>query len=92
MHKTDKDTELLPRSGAELAPILLEMRKSSRAASVSVGGVIGVTELSASEIALSSHLGRIVMRGEGLRLTVYANRTAEVSGRITEVELGYART
>ena len=73
-------------------PLLIEIKKSSRAASLSVAGVIGVTELSDSAITLIAHGGRVVMRGEGLRLTVYSDRTAMVDGRVTEVELGYSRS
>ena len=74
------------------SPLLVEIKKSSHSASVSVAGVIGVTELSDSSISLSAHGGRVVMRGEGLRLTVYSDRTATVDGRVTEVELGYSRS
>ena len=74
------------------APMLVEIKKTSRASAVCVTEVIGVTELSDSEVALASHGGRINIRGEGLRLTVYSNRTVEIGGRVMEVSLGYSRS
>ena len=70
---------------------VLEIRKSSRGATLSVVGVIGVTELSDESISLASHSGRLDVRGSGLVLSVFENKCVEVSGKIEGLELGYGK-
>ena len=72
-------------------PSHIEIKKSLYGATVCVGAVIAVSELSDERIVLCSHLGKISLHGEALRLTVYSGRTVQISGKITEVELGYSR-
>lgn len=72
-------------------PLIAEIRKTSSRAAISVVGVVSVTELSRELISLASHLGRVEVRGEELTLSVFENKTVEVSGKITAVEMGYAK-
>ena len=69
----------------------IEIKKSSRGAGMAVFGVIGISELSPSEIVLLSHRGRTTVRGSSLSLVIYDSGIAEVEGRIEGVELGYGK-
>ena len=69
------------------SPLVLELRKSDGSAVATVCGVISIGELSERLIILATHSGRVSVRGAGLNLTAFANRTVEVKGRIEGVDL-----
>ncbi len=58
---------------------------------VTVGGVIGVGELSDERILLVSHSARLEVGGEGLSLTVLEGRCAQINGRVREMRLLYGK-
>ncbi|MBR2930333.1 MAG: YabP/YqfC family sporulation protein [Clostridia bacterium] len=72
------------------APLEIGIRKGHRGASLTVGGVVGVYELTDDAISLGTLSGRITLRGSGLLVSVYSGKTVEIRGRIEEVELSYA--
>ena len=74
-----------------LAPAVLEIRKTSSGAELSVFGVVGVTELTDEVISLASHSGRVDIRGSKLVLSVFENKSVEIYGKIDGVELGYGK-
>ena len=73
------------------SPALLEIRKTSSGAALSVVGIISVTALSGEFISLASHSGRLDIRGSSLVLSVFENKCVEVSGKIESLEMGYGK-
>ena len=59
--------------------------------SLLVGGVIGVSELEDGRTELLSHSGRIRVRGKGLSLTVFENKSIEIKGRIEGIDFAYGK-
>ena len=89
----DKKRKWVKKHPKELAGRTLsaEIRKDKRRSVLVVQGVLGVGAFSSREIGLTSHGGRLTVRGEGLTMTVFENRTVEVFGKISGVELGYVK-
>ena len=73
------------------SPLVIEIKKSSSGAVLSAVGVVSVTELSRESVSLASHSGRLSIKGAELVLSVFENKTVEVSGRIEGVEMLYAK-
>ena len=71
--------------------VTLEMRKTRIGASLVAMNVMGVGELSDTEIVLLSHSGRLTVTGEGLILSVFEDKSIEIFGRINGVSLDYAK-
>lgn len=69
----------------------LEIKKSRRKSTLVVTGVIAVSALTATEISLASHAGRVEISGRGLLLSVFENGSLEISGEICDVRLGYGK-
>ena len=69
----------------------VELRKSAVGSVMLVSGVLGIGELSDERITLLSHGGRLYITGDRLSLSALENRTLEVFGRITGLELSYAK-
>lgn len=73
------------------AALAAEIRKSGRGAVIAISGVMNITELTDERISLSAHSGRVEIRGVSLSLSVFENRTVEISGKIEGVEFGYGK-
>lgn len=74
-----------------LGSLYIEIRKSRLGASLLLSGVLALDEISDTLITVLSHSGRIFLRGERLSATALEGRTLTVYGKITGVELGYAK-
>ena len=72
-------------------PMVLEIKKTSSGAVLSVVGIMSVTELSGEAISLASHSGRLRVSGTDLVLSVFENRCVEISGKIEGVDMGYGK-
>lgn len=70
----------------------IELKKSRLGASMVVGGVMAVDELTDLSVTVVSHSGRVFISGERLTVTALENRTLAVHGRITGVEMSYGKT
>ncbi len=68
-----------------------EMKKSHRGAVAVIGNVMSIGEYSDSEITVVSHIGRVVLSGESLTVTVLEEHTVEIYGRIEEVRFSYGK-
>ena len=63
----------------------MEMEGGVRGMSVLVSGVRGIEEYAEDRIALFIAGGRMILCGNGLRLSVFENKTVEVLGGVEEV-------
>lgn len=63
----------------------MEMEGGYRGMSVLVTGVRGIEEYAEDRIALYIARGRMILCGNGLRLSVFENKTVEVFGHVEEV-------
>lgn len=72
-------------------PLLAEIRKAKGTASITISGIVSITDLSREEISLATHAGRVVLSGNSLTLAIFEGGVVEVSGRIEGVSLGYAK-
>lgn len=72
-------------------PLLAEFRKMRASASITVSGIVSITELSDIEVSLATHAGRVTIRGESLSLVIFEAGVVTVNGKIVEVSFGYAK-
>lgn len=82
------------RSGAAALvapPLLAEIRKAKNSASITMSGIVSITDLSDTEISLATHAGRVIVKGECLKLVIFEGCALEINGKIEEVTLGYAK-
>ena len=69
----------------------LELERRGGACAALVDGVVGVCEFSESTVLLTCHGGRARINGDGLEILTFENRTVEVIGKISGVELSYGK-
>ncbi len=74
-----------------LGSLYIEIRKSRLGASLLLSGVLALDEISDTLITVLSHSGRVFLHGERLSASALEGRTLTVYGKITGVELGYAK-
>lgn len=82
--KNKKDKEAL---NLGLSSFYLELHKSGKNCDVVIGGVIGVLEFSEECALLSTYSGKINFFGEKLNVTVFENKTVQISGKIHKIGL-----
>ena len=68
-----------------------EVRKDKHRCAIVVTGVVKIASFSDEKVELISHGGRFAVSGEGLSMTVFEDKSVEIFGRISGVELGYAK-
>lgn len=71
--------------------ITLQLKKTGRSAALVVGGILSVAAFSKQEVLLLSHGGMLSVRGDGLSLSSLEDRTVEIMGKITVLELSYGK-
>lgn len=69
------------------APYHIEIMKSGKRVTAVVSGVMAVSDFSPAQVALVSHGGKIKFSGEGLSLSVFENKTVEITGRVENISL-----
>ena len=69
----------------------LEADRSRRGMSVFVSGIIGIGDFSEESVLLRSHGGKVLVSGKRLDISVYENRTVEISGRVEEISFKYGK-
>ena len=74
-----------------LSSFHLEAKRLGGGMSLTVFGVIGVSEFTNNEIFLLSHKARVRIFGERLALITLENRIVEVRGKISGVEFSYGK-
>ena len=74
------------------APVYITGGKSRGGMTLAIVGITEVTELNSERIILSTRAGNIEVTGERLVLSIFTNKTVEISGRITGVNFGYGRS
>ena len=84
MIKTKK--EKLPAPG-----FYLSCERVKGGLAVTVGGVIGVSDFTDERAELTSHTGRINVSGRGLSITVFENKSIEISGAVKDISFVYGK-
>ena len=70
---------------------LAECRRTVRGMCISVFGVVAIKEYSGELITLTTHSGAVSLFGEELSMSVFANQSAEIFGKIRRIEFGYGK-
>ena len=70
----------------------LEASRTLGGISITVGGIVGIKELSEDIVILGTHSGRIIVSGKRLRVMIYEGGNAEVSGKAEEIKFEYGKT
>ena len=90
MIRKKEKTDFSPPRG-NLKAMHIEAERCTRGISMLIGGIIGVSDFNDSCVILSSHGGRINIKGKGLSLCVYDNGSVEIVGGIENIELSYGK-
>ena len=69
----------------------LEAERSRKGMAIIIGGIIGISDFSESQIILNSHSGRIAVEGKHLFISVYEGGNVEVSGRVEVISFKYGK-
>ena len=69
----------------------LEADKSRSGMSVSINGIIGIADFTDETVFLRSHGGKVIVSGKRLNVSVYENKTVEISGRVEEISFKYGK-
>lgn len=88
-NKEDSGNKRLPMT--PFSPFHLEIDRVRGGISVLLGGIIGINDFSEERVELSSHGGRIVIRGKKLGASVYEQGNCEVRGRVEGVDFVYGK-
>ena len=75
----------------QLSAFHVEVDKSGEGYRVLVSDVRRVIEVSDFSIKLKCRVGSVFIRGKILSLSVYENKTVEVSGKIEALEFSYGK-
>ena len=69
------------------ASFYFELSKRGKISSAVIGGVIGILDFSDKNVFLATHSGRINISGERLNVTIFENKTIQITGKIAEIRL-----
>ena len=69
----------------------LEADRSAGGLSITLSGIIGISDFSDDFIDLKSHGGRLSVRGKRLFISVFENQCVEIVGRIEEITFKYGK-
>ena len=69
----------------------IELNRSVRGISLLASGIIGISDFSEECAVLLSHGGRIIVVGRRLSISIYENKTVEVSGRVEDIKFTYGK-
>ena len=88
MQGREKNTGVKTAEGQEHLPIYfhVEADRLPSGVSVSIMGVLSIVDFNESSAIMKMRRGKIRIIGSGLSVTVYENRTVEISGRVGAVE------
>ena len=73
------------------SPFHIEIDRTAGGISVLCGGIIGIKDFSRERVELSSHGGRIIIRGNALGASVYEHGACEVTGKVLGVDFIYGK-
>ena len=85
------DKMMEKQAGASVSPFHLELDKRGKRVRCTVSGIISVSDLLDNLVILVTHSGRVMIRGEGIVMSVYNDRIVELSGIISGVEFLYGK-
>lgn len=69
----------------------LEMDKNQKGISMLVGGTFSIKEYGDNSCILKTEIGSINISGKGLSISVYENKTVEISGNVEELSIAYSK-
>lgn len=76
---------------AAMSSLHFEGERSARGITLTVSGIIGISDFSENGIYMKSRGGRIAVLGRRLVLNVLENKTVEIVGRIEGIEMKYGK-
>ena len=69
----------------------LEAVRRGRGISLTVSGVVAISELTDTNVVLKSHKARLLITGKSISLAVFEGRVVEIGGIIQSVEFSYGK-
>ena len=86
MRKNEKIVEGRPSRDIEARGFHIEVDGVNRGISVSVGGVLSILDFTEEAAVVKIRRGRLKIVGSELAVSVYENKTVEISGRLCRIE------
>lgn len=83
--KNKKDNKSIKMQSMAFSSLRVDAFRTFKGMSVTVTGIIGISELSDAMVSLASHGGRIKIIGERLQTSLLENKTVELVGKIEEM-------
>ena len=74
-----------------LSAFHLEADKCGLGLAIVIGGVKSVLEINESMAKLNCSVGSVLVRGSGIDVEIYENKTVEITGKVEALEFGYAK-
>ena len=82
---------LFENTGALSSDFSVEAVRRGRGISLTVSGVIAISELTETCVALKSHKANLSVLGKCISLTVFDGRVVEIDGVIRSLEFSYGK-
>ena len=77
--------------GASLSPFSLSAVRCGRGLSLTVSGVVGISELSGEAVTLAAHGARLCITGSYLSVDIFEERRVEISGKVEDIRFLYGK-
>lgn len=92
MQKAKSSASALFENGRLLSSdFSIEAHRTGRGISLTVSGIVGISELTDTEVVLKSHRAKLSVTGKKLSLTVFEGRVVEIDGVIQNLEFSYGK-
>lgn len=92
MQKAKSSASALFENGRSLSSdFSIEAVRTGRGISLTVSGIVGISELTDTEVVLKSHRAKLSVTGKKLSLTVFEGRVVEIDGVIQNLEFSYGK-
>ena len=76
---------------SKASPFHIEIDKAGAGFLISASGIKRIAELTESKISLKFNKGTLGVSGANLSLSLYEDKTVEISGKLEVIEFGYTK-
>lgn len=71
--------------------LAMECRRTPFGMKIEISGIVTVREYSSEKITLVTHGGTVTLFGDRLSMSGFVNQSAELHGKVKNIEFGYGK-